>query len=129
MDWGAVLQQIVLGLVGVLTLVLTALVTHWAGRLRQLADSEAKANAVALVEEIIQNTVASLNQAVVDELKKEGKFDTEAAKRVKERALLEIYQQIPPATRKTLDLITSELDKTLEHWLERVVREQKQGGK
>ena len=46
-------------------------------------------------------------------LKKEGKFDTETAKRVKERALLEIYQRIMPATPKTLEnLITVRWTKT-----------------
>ena len=71
---------VVIPSLGILTAFLVQLIQKWKEELKQKTDNELLKKYIDLLAETITSCVIATNQTYVNELKRQGKFDTEAQK-------------------------------------------------
>ena len=71
---------VVIPALGILTAFLVQLIQKWKEELKQKTDNELLKKYIDLLAETITSCVIATNQTYVNELKRQGKFDTEAQK-------------------------------------------------
>ena len=92
MDWGEILTNIILSVVGVLISGLGVYVTYL---INKHIKNEQLKRIVNSLKDLIQHSVLEVQQTYVDALKKAGSFDLEAQKQALERCLNNIKVNMP----------------------------------
>lgn len=117
MDWNGLLNSILITITtGVLTTV-GAFIVKWLRNkiavLQEKSDSDAVDTMLALFDDVIITNIEYANQTVVDELKKQGKFDKEAQEailnRVKDDVLTSLGEDISDALEELYQIPINEL--------------------
>lgn len=105
MDWNILMNELVITLVPILLTLLGYTLIAVAKNVSSRTENIIVKGAIDNLERIVANTVVSLNQTIVDEMKemnRAGKLTKEDAKRIKEKAKELIRQQITEKDRKLL---------------------------
>ena len=109
-------------LIGLLGTILTGLISWLTTYLVSLISNKIKDEKLKTfltnTTGIIMSSVNALNQTTVNELKREGKFDKEAAVRVKQECLKLIKSQLAPDMIKFIGQTFGDIDEYLSNQIE-----------
>lgn len=100
MNWGEILTQIILGIIGIVIAGLGTLSTYL---INKYIKNEKLKTIVNSLNELVKNSVATIYQTYVEALKKGGMFDANAQKQALERCL---------------ELVNSNMTNDVKEWLE-----------
>ena len=126
-------QEILNIILSALSLIVTGLVGWGVTALTSWLNSKIKDNKVSSwltqITNIITNSVMSVFQTFVDTLKKNGKFDSDAQKEAKDKALNIIKTQLTPELNKFIENNYGDIDEWLNIQIESVIYSLKINGK
>lgn len=92
MNWGEILTQIIIGVVGILITALSGYVSYLISK--HIKNEQVKRIVTSLYD-LVKSTVLEIQQTYVDDLKKSGNFDLEAQKQALNRCLEHIRVNMP----------------------------------
>jgi hypothetical protein len=118
---GAIMAPVMVGLVGTLVTVLAARLNRW---LKLKVGTEA----VAAAGDLVAATVNELSATYVKKVKAaaaDGKLTAAEAREIKEMAMRQIKNRLPPAVARSAALVVADLDEFLRGKIEQVVAEGK----
>lgn len=92
-------------------------------------DNEAAVQAFDVVSDLVQNTVASINQEATKQIESNGKLNPAFAKALKQKANSVVMSQLRGATKKALAKNVRDLEVYVDNRIEAAVYYEKAGGR
>ena len=89
-------------------------------------ENESIDKAILVMENIVRDTVIAIKQEIVDELKKNKKFDKETAKKIKQEALQKVKEKLGSKLVEFLKKHVKDVDKFISDKIEKWVYETKE---
>jgi polyhydroxyalkanoate synthesis regulator phasin len=118
-------EQILIPALNAATLACIGLSVAWLRRKLQGAKQENVAKYLDGIGNLAYLTVQSLNQTIVDELKKSGGWSKDEAQALKNRAIQDVVRQVSPAAKKLIEKAGIDLSNYIANSIESAVREDK----
>jgi hypothetical protein len=128
MDWGLIVGQLLVALIPLVGAALTAAISYGAACLRERYRWAREARTVDAVETSARDTVLSLQQTVVDELRtaaEDGKLTAAEKVEIKRLALEKLTEKITDGQQAVLGAITADVTGWLSDLIERMLVEHK----
>lgn len=128
MDWNEILGQMLFLL---LLSALTAAGSTLAVFLKHLAARAAQGRQrdyLDLLAVLVEETVAALDQRVVDPVKKAGRWDADQARLVKDEAKRTVLERLKDGQRRVLERLVADLPGMIDDMIERQVGAQRAAG-
>ena len=115
MNWGEILTQIIVGIVGILISALGVFITYLINK--YVKDNNLK-TILSSLNTLVQNSVLEVHQTYVETLKKAGNFDAEAQKQALETCLKLVKVNMTLDVKTWLEANYSDIDSYLKSYIE-----------
>lgn len=126
MNWNEIGTQLIIGIVGIvvsgLGVFITYLINKW------VKNDELK-NIIKSLNEVVQQSVLTIYQTYVEELKCKNEFTLEAQKLALERCLALVKVNLPNEVKKWLETNYTDIERYLKSLIEAQIGLLKNGGK
>lgn len=118
-------EQIIIPALNAVTLAAIGFGIAWLKRKAHGAKMDNVQGHLDSIGNIAYLVVSSLNQTIVDGLKKDGGWDKDRAQEIKNRAITSVLRQIQPSVRKLIEQTGIDLTNYVANAIESAVREDK----
>lgn len=121
-EWfGIILASLATGIAGIITYMLSLVLAWLSGKVK---DEKIK-RILNITHDLIASSVNAVQQTMVSQLKKDGKFDKEAQKRAFEKVMLEVKENTSQETKKIITEVFGDFDMWLSNQIESLILRKK----